>query len=427
MPIYLSAERKASAVLNTAVGGEIIETAPYFTGLGYSNVGFLINSTTSEHVSKFVEVSAGYSLEPIGKITYQKSTYSNTKQTKLNNETSTTGLNNLFPNLVVSLGELNTGSGFTTSWDLYWIGYSKLFSKSFISTNFYLASGNTPSIAWVCSPNFSSITQIYNVNTNSLIPYQQLLNAIIESSTICLLGATNTTTYLTSSNGTTFTQRTAPVTISNLASNLNTFLIHSTSGVIYTSAGSDGVSWTNRGNIGIIANAATTVAFGNNLFVALTSTSVIKTSSDNGVNWITKTLPETNNWLAVFFNSTLNLFILVPNGKNYFYVTLDFNVFINKSLPFTTSSGMYNLVGMVGEQTHINNYLSRDLTFWNKPNYVLCLRALICPPTYQLSTGYNSGGTLRFGKYEIMSNSFFSPARNGGLSYIDAFVRTALD
>jgi len=418
MPIYATGERKAVSSASIAVGGEVIEVAPYFTGTGYLDVGLRTNTTTSEHVSKLVEVSAGYSLEPVGKITYQKSTYSNAKQAKLELATITTGLAvNLFANQFNLIGNFNFPLAVLINTTLF-VGYSNLFSKSIMGMV-----SNTGNTYWyVCSPDFSTRTQIHT-NDSSIKNIRHLCET-----TSTLLVADIFSNYLTSTNGNSFVVRVLPVHIYGIASNSSTFVFYARSGVIYTST-DGGVTLVNRGVQGgeYIDGA---VAFGNNIFAIISNTSTAKTSGDNGVTWVSKTLPETIAWDTVIFDPTHNVFILAALSKSYFYVTVNFDLFTKIDLPYTLPLDGIR-IGKIGDITVISKdvpspitYISKDLKAWIKLNISnLYLNAVNNPPIYNL--GDAVGANVK--TYELRSDLFYSPPNPTNISNVNAFVRTALD
>jgi hypothetical protein len=207
--------------------------------------------------------------------------------------------------------------------------------------------------------------------------------------------------------------------MSGVASNSSGFVFHASNGTIYTTP--DGVTLVSQG---IQGQGATdnSIAFGNGFFAIISSTSIAKTSGDNGVNWVSKTLPETVTWRSIVFDITHNVFILAASSKNYFYITTNFDVFTQIFLPFTLPASDIR-IGNISNLTVINGYISKDLNVWIKPNVSLYLNATQMPPTYVF--GDAVGANVK--TYELRSDLFYSPPNPTNTSNVNAFVRTALD
>lgn len=121
----------------------------------------------------------------------------------------------------------------------------------------------------------------------------------------------NSGTILTSTNGTSWTQRILLTTtgLNGVTHDGTRWLVVTTGTTVVTST--NGTDWTFFTSTG--GGSANAVAFGAGLFVSASSGGVIRTSSDNGVTWLTRTANAgTNNLNDVAFLN--NQFVAVGNS-----------------------------------------------------------------------------------------------------------------
>jgi hypothetical protein len=263
------------------------------------------------------------------------------------------------------------------------------------------------------------------------------INFLENNSYLCMFYTSYNTNAYKVYNGASWINRTLPATIviKSLAASSSVFMIQSDAGVIYT-AESTATTWTTRSNISYYA--ANCMDYGNNLFATITSATIVKTSGDNGADWISYSLPASETWLALFFSPLHNLFILLPSNKKYFYTTTNFGLFIKDDLPFTNNSSQ---IGVKGDLIYINNYVSTDLKVWQKSIYASAFLGIVdINGNFPYSLGRKSNpnrfiytSNLVYGIAEItgyihnLESSYSSLPFPTNSTNINAFVRTALD
>lgn len=357
MGFYLNPERKYNSE-PLANGGEAIITSPYFNEIGYSFIGFI--TANNEHQYKVVQASNGVSLEPKGSLKLFETNFTNSDYKKINSSGTTTVNSNLF-GLKATGGSayvvlyIKIAGGSLTS-------LNQIFSKRY---NNYILSFHQSAVNFRNHYMYIGET-VYNIITDSTASASDRFYFLRETSSVSALFYNNANTICwISSIGTTWTSQSLPasITIGGAASSSSLFVILTTSGVVYTSPSANTGTWIDRGTIGYYAQGL--MAYGLNLFAAITASNTAKISTDNGVNWVSKTIPALV-WQKLYFDEYRNLFILKPSGVNYFYTTTNFDTFQIVYLPANDSSIQ---VYLCNQLLIIGGYNSLDLLCFQNSNY----------------------------------------------------------
>ena len=150
--------------------------------------------------------------------------------------------------------------------------------------------------------------------TERTAPNQNYLMITWSPSLSLFIAVTQVTSiYITSPDGITWTQRTLPTTLwwKNIiwVSSLNLFVLNQLYGTqVYTSP--DGINWTLRNTT---ANGLKIIWVSQlSLFIGVASNHI--STSPDGITWTSRTSPENNNWVDVIYSPTLNLLVAVSNS-----------------------------------------------------------------------------------------------------------------
>jgi hypothetical protein len=222
------------------------------------------------------------------------------------------------------------------------------------------AQRSTDGVSWSAIGSFPSAGAIYSIRyVNNLF--------------IC--GADSGTSIFTSSDGITWNTRTAATSgfKGRAAYGASTYVIP-VSGTAFADYSSDGVTW-NAGSLPV-SSSWNDVEFGNNVFVAMTTSAVnfVATSSD-GITWTQRTLPKTRQWAKVVFDGTK--FVLFAWNDPIALTSTDG---ITWSENFILSTTTWNISGAAlptwsGEQWVISNstnqytLFSKDGVYWGGASF----------------------------------------------------------
>jgi hypothetical protein len=361
MPFYSNLERKSqSDSEGIGIGGEVILTTPYFNLQGYS---FLSFTGTTEHLYKYVLVNSGYSLEPVGSIKSFNSAFQSTRHLKINSSGSTIIPLNQFgfsftPSVYSGIG-ISKHGGYTYALNTFFSKRLNAFIFSCASMhNIY---GSYRDYAILLNGSIYTVARvgISYQDTNSRYFFLRETNGIS-----ALFYNISNASCLISSDGVSWISQSLPaaLVIGGCAASSSLFMLHASTGVIYTSPNAATGSWTTRSNIGYVGSRL--LAFGNDFWAAITATNTIKISSD-GISWVSKTIPN-EYWGLLYFNEIDSLFYLKPSSANYFYTTSDFNSFTTYYLPSTDSSSL--VLSVSGGGLIVGGYNTLDYKCWQTSN-----------------------------------------------------------
>jgi len=216
--------------------------------------------------------------------------------------------------------------------------------------------------------------------------------------------------FATSTDGITWTQRTAPVStqwISVCYGNGVFVAVAFNSTVIATSP--DGITWTQR--TAPVSVQWYSICYGNGLFVAVATAAVIATSPD-GITWTQRTAPVSSNWRSVCYGN--GLFVAIAHNSANAMTSFDGIMWTQRTLPLSSywrsvcyGNGLF--VAITGGATASTvAAISTDGMVWTEKVISISSKWIsVCYGNGVFVAVDNSGTYITHFTNEILNNSYY--------------------